>query len=61
MVGAIPNGLIVEFYRETVDVNRGRMFEEKLALAEDGWLTIPQRPGLGVTPNYKFLERFRLN
>ena len=61
LVGAIPNGLIVEFYRETVDANRGRIFEEKLQLDDDGWLTIPQRPGLGVTPNYDFLERFRLN
>lgn len=61
LVGAIPNGLIVEFYRETVDINRGRMFEEKLRLDDDGWLTVPQRPGLGVTPNYDFLERFRLN
>ena len=61
LVGAIPNGLIVEFYRETVDANRGRVFEEKLRLDDDGWLTIPQRPGLGVTPNYEFLERFRVN
>ncbi len=61
LVGAIPNGLIVEFYRETVDVNRGRIYEEKLQLDDDGWLTIPQRPGLGVTPNYEFLERFRVN
>ena len=60
LVGAIPNGLIVEFYRETVDANRGRIFEEKLQLDEDGWLTIPQRPGLGVTPDYDFLERHRL-
>ncbi len=61
LVGAIPNGLIVEFYRETVDANRGRIFQEKLQLDDDGWLTIPERAGLGVTPNYEFLERFRLN
>ena len=59
LVGAISNGLIVEFYRETVDANRGRIFEEKLALDADGWLTIPDRPGLGFTPNFDFLERFR--
>ena len=61
LVGAIPNGLIVEFYRETVDANRGRVFEEKLRLDEDGWLTAPDRPGLGFTPNYDFLERFRVH
>ena len=30
--GAISNGLIVEYYRETVDVNRGHIFEEELKL-----------------------------
>jgi len=61
LVGAISNGLIVEFYRETVDVNRGKIFEEKVTLDEDGYLTIPDRPGLGVTPNYDFLERHRVS
>lgn len=60
LVGAISNGLIVEFYRETVDANRGRIFKEKLQLDPDGCLTIPDRPGLGTTPNFDFLERFRV-
>ncbi|MCY3832114.1 MAG: mandelate racemase/muconate lactonizing enzyme family protein [Chloroflexi bacterium] len=60
LVGAIPNGLIVEFYRDTVDENRGHVFEENLRLDADGWLTIPDRPGLGFRPNYDFLERHRL-
>lgn len=61
LVGAIPNGLIVEYYRETVDANRGNIFEETLQLDADGCLTIPDRPGLGFKPNYDFLERFRVN
>ena len=60
LVAAIANGLIVEFYRETVDANRGHMFEEKLTLDADGYLTVPDRPGLGATPNYDFLERFQV-
>ncbi|MDE2748534.1 MAG: mandelate racemase/muconate lactonizing enzyme family protein [Chloroflexota bacterium] len=60
LVGAIPNGLIVEYYRDTIDANRGNLFEEKLSLDDDGWLTVPDRPGLGFTPNYDFLERHRL-
>lgn len=60
LVGAIPNGLIVEFYRETVDANRGHIFEEKLELDSEGFLTIPDRPGLGVTPNYDFLKKYRV-
>ena len=61
LVGAIPNGLIVEFYRETVDANRGKIFQEQMKLDEDGCLTVPDRPGLGVTPDFEFLERFRIN
>ena len=51
----------MEFYRETVDANRGNIFEEKMTLDEDGLLTIPDTPGLGVTPNYDFLERHRVS
>ncbi len=61
LVAAIPNGLIVEFYRETVDMNRAHIFEETMTLDEDGWLNAPDRPGLGVTPNYDFLERYSVN
>ena len=61
LVGAIANGLIVEFYRETVDINRGNVFEENHALDEDGNLPIPDKAGLGITPNYDFLERHRVS
>ena len=60
LVGAVPNGLIVEFYRETVDVNRGQIFEEKMALDADGCLPLPSGAGLGVTPNFDFLARHRV-
>mgnify|MGYP001171721637 FL=1 len=58
LVGAIPHGLIVEFYRETVDENRGNIFEEKMQLEHDGYITIPDRPGLGITPNFDFLKKY---
>ena len=60
LVGAVDCGLIVEFYRETVDANRGRIFEEKLTLDDDGCLTVPQRPGLGFTPDFDFLQRYEV-
>ena len=60
LVAAIPNGLIVEFYRETVDANRGRIFNEKMRLDADGCLTVPDRPGLGFTPNDDFLRRYQI-
>lgn len=61
LVGAIINGLIVEFYRKTVDINRSNIFQERLTLDEGGCLTLADRPGLGVMPNYDFLERRRVS
>ena len=60
LVAAIPNGLILEFYRETVDPLRGRIFLEPLNLEKDGCVQVPDRPGLGVEPNYQLLESYRL-
>ena len=60
LVGAISNGLILEFYRESIDENRGNLFIEKLKLDNDGFIIVPDRPGLGFTPNYEFLEKFRV-
>ena len=55
LVGAIPHGLILEYYRETVDPLRGQIFLEKLGLDADGCVIVPDRPGLGITPNYDLL------
>ena len=60
LVAAIPNGLILEFYRETVDPLRGQIFKEPLALDEDGCVAVPDRPGLGVEPNFELLEQHRV-
>ncbi len=61
LVAAIPNGLIVEFYRETVDANRGHIFKETLTLDEEGCLSPPERPGLGMSPNFDFLQRYEIH
>lgn len=60
LVAAIPNGLILEFYRETVDPLRGQIFKEPLALDEDGCVAVPDRPGLGMEPNFELLEQHRV-
>ena len=59
LVAAIPNGLILEFYRETVDPLRGQIFQESLTLDQDGCVAVPERPGLGVEPNYELLQKYR--
>ena len=60
LVAAIPHGLILEYYRETVDPLRGQIFEEKLELDDEGCVIVPDRPGLGITPNYAVLEPHRV-
>src|SRR5258706_12150861 len=60
LAAAISNGLILEYYRETVDPLRLQIFEEKLELDEDGCVIVPDRPGLGITPNYDLLERYKV-
>ncbi len=59
LVAALANGLILEFYRETVDPLRGQIFKDPLVLDEDGCVSVPQRPGLGVEPNYELLQKYR--
>jgi L-alanine-DL-glutamate epimerase-like enolase superfamily enzyme len=60
LVGAIANGLILEFYRETVDPFRGQIFKDPMALEKDGYVTVPTKPGLGLEPNYELLEKYRV-
>ena len=60
LVAAIPNGLILEFYRETVNPLHGRIFEESLTLDDDGCVSVPQTPGLGMEPNWEVLEPYRV-
>ncbi|MBI3957341.1 MAG: mandelate racemase/muconate lactonizing enzyme family protein, partial [Chloroflexi bacterium] len=60
LVCAIPNGLLLEFYRETVDPLRMQIFQEPMVLDAEGNVPVPKRPGLGFTPNYELLERYRV-
>ncbi|RDJ20362.1 mandelate racemase/muconate lactonizing enzyme family protein [Bosea caraganae] len=60
LVAAIPNGLILEFYGPSFDPMWGQIYEETMALNEDGTVTVPSAPGLGLTPNWKHLAPFRI-
>jgi L-alanine-DL-glutamate epimerase-like enolase superfamily enzyme len=60
LVAAISNGLILEFYRDTVDPMWGKVYEETLSLNRDGTVSPPNIPGIGVRPNYKALEEYRI-
>ena len=60
LVTAIPNGLILEYYRDTVDPMWGKTFEETLVLDADGMLAPPDRPGFGITLNEDALAQYRV-
>ena len=60
LVSAIANGLILEFYRETVDPLRGKIFKEPMKLDKDGCVQVPQLPGLGLEPDYEVLQPHRV-
>ncbi len=60
LVAAIPNGLILEFYRDTVDPMWGRIYKTTLALNADGTVSPPTAPGIGVDPDYAVLAEYRV-
>jgi len=59
LVSAIANGLIVEYYRGTVDPMWGKSFREQLVL-KDGYLEPPNRPGFGIELNEEALRPYRV-
>ena len=60
LVAAISNGLILEFYRDTVDPMWGKMYHHTLTLNSDGTVSPPDVPGIGVDPNYEVLAQYRI-
>lgn len=60
LVGAVPNGLIVEYYDSSLNALKSAMFSEQLELNSDGTVTVPDRPGLGLELDRRELERFKL-
>jgi L-alanine-DL-glutamate epimerase-like enolase superfamily enzyme len=60
LVAAIANGLILEFYRDSVDPMWGQVYRETLRLNDDGTVSPPEVPGIGVEPNYEALAPYRI-
>jgi L-alanine-DL-glutamate epimerase-like enolase superfamily enzyme len=60
LVAALNNGLILEFYRDTVDPMWGKTYHHTLRLNEDGTVSPPETPGIGIDPIYEELERYRI-
>jgi len=56
---AVPNGLIIEYYRQNSDPTWGYLFDEYLML-KDGQVQLSERPGWGVAINEDWLRRYRV-
>lgn len=61
LVAALANGLILEFYRDTVDPMWGNVYQETLTLNDDGTVSPPDVPGIGLDPNYEALADYRIS
>jgi L-alanine-DL-glutamate epimerase-like enolase superfamily enzyme len=61
LLAAIPNGLILEYYRDTVDPMWGRQFKQPLMLDPDGMLAPPDRPGFGYEINEAGIREHRVS
>lgn len=60
LVAAIPNGLILEFYRDTVNPMWGKTYHHTLTINDDGTVSPPDVPGHGAEPNYEALAPHRV-
>ena len=61
LVAAIANGLILEFYRDSVDPMWGKIYTHTLRLNADGTVSPPDVPGIGADPNYAALAPYRVS
>lgn len=60
LVAAVPNGLMVEFYDNSLNRLKDSMFHQQLTLNADGTISAPTDPGLGFDLNHKALEKFKV-
>jgi L-alanine-DL-glutamate epimerase-like enolase superfamily enzyme len=58
LVAAVPNGLIVEYYDNSLNTLKEVMFPESLVLDEDGALSPPERPGIGFDVDLEAMKPF---
>jgi len=61
LVAAIANGLILEYYPVRFEPMWGNIYHETLQLNDDGTVSPPSVPGMGIDPNYEALEPYRVD
>ena len=60
LVAAVSNGELLEFYPPEVDELRKELFHPKLKIDKDGYVTVPDIPGIGFELNMDLLSRHRV-
>jgi L-alanine-DL-glutamate epimerase-like enolase superfamily enzyme len=60
LVAAIPNGLMLEYYRDSTDPLWARMYRNTLTLNADGTVSAPDVPGIGIDVNQDVLDQYRI-
>ena len=61
LVAAVSNGELLEYYPPEVDELRKELFYPKLILDSDGYVTVPDTPGIGFDLNMDLLNRFKVS
>ena len=61
LAAAVKHGEFLEYYPTEVDPLRSDMFYPKLVLDSDGFVTVPDRPGIGFELNMDLLNRYRVS
>jgi L-alanine-DL-glutamate epimerase-like enolase superfamily enzyme len=58
LLASIPNGLLLEFDQNPHGL-REELLKEPIQPDADGYVTLPERPGLGVELDPAAVERYR--
>ena len=61
LVAAVSNGELLEYYPPEVDELRKELFHPKLKIDSDGYVTVPDSPGIGFDVNMDLLNRFKIS
>ena len=60
LTAAVPHGEFLEYYPVAVDPLRTEMFLPRMVPDEDGYVTVPERPGIAFELNMDLLDRYRV-
>jgi L-alanine-DL-glutamate epimerase-like enolase superfamily enzyme len=60
LAAGVSHGEFLEYYPVAVDPLRAEMFQPLLKPDDDGFVTVPDRPGIGYELNMDLLNRYRV-